>query len=140
MKDQDNPLREGLRMERKAPPCTVVIFGASGDLNKRKLTPALYSLYQQHLVSNSFAMVGFTRTPMDHDAFRKLMTETTKEFAESGIGDESVWASFAQSLFYVSGDPRKPEAYKELSDLLDQIDRDRGTAGNRIFYLSTPPE
>src|SRR5438552_2089844 len=102
MKDQENPLREGMRMERKAPPCSVVIFGASGDLNKRKLTPALYSLYQQHLLSSSFAMIGFTRTPMDDAAFRKLMTDTTKEFAEGGLGDVSVWESFAQNLFYIS--------------------------------------
>ncbi len=75
--EMENPLREEMRMERKAPPCAVVIFGASGDLNKRKLTPALYSLYQQHLLSNGFAMIGFTRTKMDHQAFRNLMTEAT---------------------------------------------------------------
>ncbi|MEW6730488.1 MAG: glucose-6-phosphate dehydrogenase [Acidobacteriota bacterium] len=142
MKDQtlENPLREGLRMERKAQPCVVVIFGASGDLNKRKLTPALYSLYQQHLLSNGFAMVGFARSKMDHDAFRKLMTDAVREFGEGGLGDESVWSSFAQNLFYVSGDPRNPDSYKELSKLLDELDRDHGTAGNRLFYLSTPPE
>src|SRR5262245_31444650 len=114
MTDHENPFREGMRMERKAPPCIVVIFGASGDLNKRKLTPALYNLYQQHLVSNSFSMVGFTRTQMDHEAFRKLMTETTKEFGESGIGDPAVWESFVQNLFYVTGDPRDPDAYNRL--------------------------
>ncbi|MFY9226424.1 MAG: glucose-6-phosphate dehydrogenase [Blastocatellia bacterium] len=136
----ENPLREEMRMERKAPPCVVVIFGASGDLNKRKLTPALYSLYQQHLLSNGFAMVGFSRTKMDHQAFRDLMTETTKEFGEGGIGDPSVWESFSQTLFYISGDPNNPEAYQQLSEMLNNLDREHGTAGNRVFYLSTPPE
>ncbi|MBI4853402.1 MAG: glucose-6-phosphate dehydrogenase [Acidobacteria bacterium] len=138
--EMENPLREEMRMERKAPPCAIVIFGASGDLNKRKLTPALYSLYQQHLLSNGFAMVGFTRTKMDHQTFRTLMTETTKEFAEGGIGDTAVWESFSQKLFYVSGDPNDPKAYQELKELLNNLDREQGTACNRVFYLSTPPE
>lgn len=136
----ENPLQEGLRMERKAPPCVVVIFGASGDLNKRKLIPALYSLFQQHLLSNGFAMVGFARTKMEHDAFRKLMTEAVKEFAEGGLVDESVWENFSQKLFYIASDPNSPEGYQQLNELLTQLDRDHGTAGNRVFYLSTPPE
>lgn len=135
-----NPLQEGLRMERKAPPCVVVIFGASGDLNKRKLTPALYSLFQQHLLSGGFAMVGFARSKMDDEAFRNLMTDAVKEFAEDGVGDESVWKNFAQKLFYVAADPNTPEGYQQLTDLLNSIDRQYGTAGNRVFYLSTPPE
>lgn len=140
MSELENPLQEGLRMERKAPPCVVVIFGASGDLNKRKLTPALYSLFQQHLLSQGFAMVGFARTKLEHEEFRTLMTDAAKEFAEGGLGDEAVWQSFTQKLFYVPGDPHNPESYKQLADLLASLDRDFGTAGNRVFYLSTPPE
>lgn len=138
--EMENPLREEMRMERKAPPCVVVIFGASGDLNKRKLTPALYSLFEQHLLSNGFAMVGFARTKMEHQVFRDLMTETTKEFAENGLGDPSVWESFSQKLYYISGDPSNPEGYQQLAELLTNLDRELGTAGNRVFYLSTPPE
>jgi glucose-6-phosphate 1-dehydrogenase len=135
-----NPLQEGLRMERKSPPCVVVIFGASGDLNKRKLTPALYSLFQQNLLSSSFAMVGFARTKMDNDEFRAAMKDAVREFGEGGLVDESLWESFAQKLFYVAGNPHEADSYQLLSRMLDGIDRDYGTAGNRVFYLSTPPE
>ncbi|MCS6885572.1 MAG: glucose-6-phosphate dehydrogenase [Acidobacteriota bacterium] len=135
-----NPLSQGLRIERKAPPCVIVIFGASGDLNKRKLMPALYSLYQQHLLGSSFATIGIGRTQMDNEAFRELMTAAVREFAEGGLADEDVWRSFAKQLHYIAGDPREQEVYVRLGNLLDELDKKTGTAGNRIFYLSTPPE
>ncbi len=140
MREPENPLSQGLRIERKAPPSTVVIFGASGDLNRRKLMPALYSLYQQHLLGSGFSIVGFARTKMDQEAFRRLMADAVQEFAEGGLGDEGVWATFVQNLYYIAGDPSGQQDYQRLSLLLDEIDKSNGTAGNRIFYLSTPPE
>lgn len=135
-----NPLSQGLRIERRAPSCTLVIFGASGDLSRRKLMPALYSLYQQHLLGSGFSVIGFARTQMDHEAFRRLMTNAVQEFAEGGLGDEGVWSTFVQNLYYIAGDPKGQQDYQRLSLLLDELDRSKGTAGNRIFYLSTPPE
>lgn len=136
----DNPLREGLRLERTADPCTVIIYGASGDLTKRKLVPALYRLTQERLLPGEFAIVGVSRSPMSHDDFRARMKDAVATFSEAKRVDEAVWESFAKGIFYVPGDIGNPESYKQLSELLDQIDRERGTAGNRVFYLSTAPE
>jgi glucose-6-phosphate 1-dehydrogenase len=136
----NNPLREGLRLERTADPCTVIIYGASGDLTKRKLVPALYRLTQERLVPGEFAIVGVSRSAMSHDDFRAKMKDAVATFSEAKRVDEAVWESFAKGIFYLPGDIGSPESYKQLSDLLDQIDKDRGTAGNRVFYLSTAPE
>jgi len=136
----ENPLQEGSRrIEWVAEPCVVVIFGASGDLTKRKLLPALYNLADQHLLSPGFSVVGFARTEKSHEVFRDEMRESVDRFSETGPANKDVWDSFAQGLFYISADPRSAEGYAKLSDLLAQIDRERGTAGNRVFYLSTPP-
>ncbi|HSB08300.1 MAG TPA: glucose-6-phosphate dehydrogenase [Blastocatellia bacterium] len=135
----DNPLREGVRLERTADPCTVIIFGASGDLTKRKLVPALYRLTQERLLPAEFAIVGFARSPMSHDEFRAKMKDAIVTYSEAKRVDEQVWASFAKGIFYVAGDVNNSEAYQEISKLLDRIDRERGTAGNRVFYLSTSP-
>ncbi len=135
----DNPLREGVRLEKTADPCTVIIFGASGDLTKRKLVPALYRLTQQRLLPAEFAIIGFARSPMSHDEFRDKMKDAIVTYSEAKQVDEQVWESFAKGIFYVAGDVNNAEAYQEISKLLNQIDRERGTAGNRVFYLSTSP-
>jgi glucose-6-phosphate 1-dehydrogenase len=135
----ENPLREGLRLQRSAEPCTVVIFGASGDLTRRKLVPALYSLARQSLLGTGFSVVGTARTPMSHEDFRTAMHKGLSDFGEDGPPDQSVWSSFAAGLFYVSTDPERPQSYEALGELLQRIDRERGTAGNRLYYLSTPP-
>ncbi|HTF38026.1 MAG TPA: glucose-6-phosphate dehydrogenase, partial [Blastocatellia bacterium] len=135
----DNPLREGVRLERTADPCTVIIFGASGDLTKRKLVPALYRLTQERLLPAEFAIVGFARSPMSHDDFRAKMKDAIVTYSEAKRVDEAVWDSFAKGIFYVSSDVNNQEAYQRISTLLDQIDQERGTAGNRVFYLSTSP-
>jgi glucose-6-phosphate 1-dehydrogenase len=135
----DNPLREGVRLERTADPCAVVIFGASGDLTKRKLVPALYRLTQERLLPAEFAIIGFARSPMTHEEFRAKMKDAILTYSEAKSIDEAVWESFAKGIFYVSGDVNDPEAYKRIRELLDQVDRERSTAGNRVFYLSTSP-
>ena len=136
---QNNPLRQGTRLEATAEPCVVVIFGASGDLTGRKLVPALYRLTQERLIPAEFGIVGFSRSPMTHDAFREKMKSAIETFSEAKRVDEEVWKSFAQGIFYTSGDINDPEAYRRMSELLDQIDRDRGTCSNRIYYLSVMP-
>jgi glucose-6-phosphate 1-dehydrogenase len=92
---QNNPLRQGTRLEATAEPCVVVIFGASGDLTSRKLVPALYRLTQERLIPAEFGIVGFSRSAMSHDAFREKMKEAVATFSEAKRVDEEVWKSFA---------------------------------------------
>ena len=107
----DNPLREGVRLERTAEPCAVVIFGASGDLAKRKLIPALYRLVQERLLPAEFAIIGLGRTPMTDDEFREKMKAAVVEFSEAKRVDEEVWQSFAQGIRFLPSDIGKPECY-----------------------------
>lgn len=135
----ENPLREGLRLERAAEPCVIVIFGASGDLTKRKLVPAVYSLVRQNLLAGGFSVMGTGRTPLTNEAFRTEMRDAVTRFSDSGPLDSTVWESFAAGLFYTPTDTTKPATFNTLKESLAEIDRGRGTAGNRLFYLSTPP-
>ncbi len=135
----ENPLREGLRLERTPEPCTIVIFGASGDLTKRKLVPSLYSLTQQSLLAGGFSIVGAARTPMSSEDFRARMKEAVHEFLGEGQVDGSVWEQCAAGMFYTPTDVEDEESFKRLSELLSQMDQKRGTSGNRLFYFSTPP-
>jgi glucose-6-phosphate 1-dehydrogenase len=135
----DNPLRQGIRLEQTAEPCIVVIFGASGDLTKRKLVPALYRLVQERLLPAEFAIVGLARTEMSDDQFREKMKESVEQFSEAKHVEEQVWHSFAQGLYYLSADIGNSDDYEKLTDLLDRVDRERGTSGNRLFYLSVAP-
>jgi glucose-6-phosphate 1-dehydrogenase len=136
----ENPLRAGMRLERAAEPCAVVIFGASGDLAKRKLIPALYRLVQERLLPAEFGIVGLGRTPMTDDEFRAKMKAAVLEFSESKAVDEEVWRSFAAGLTYLPSNIDKAESYAELAARLEEVDRERGTQGNRLFYLSVAPE
>lgn len=127
-------------MERTPEPCTVVIFGASGDLTKRKLLPALYNLELERLLPNNFAIVGFARRPIGDDEFRKQMLDGINSFSRNKPADPSVWESFVQGISYCDGNFDDLDAYRKLGGMLDQLDRERGTAGNRLFYLATAPE
>jgi glucose-6-phosphate 1-dehydrogenase len=127
-------------MDRTPEPCTVIILGASGDLTKRKLVPALYNLELERLLPNNFAIVGFARRPTPHPEFRQHMLEGLNAFSRNKPADPAVWESFSQGIFYCDGDFGDLAAYQKLSALLDQIDRERGTGGNRLFYLATAPE
>ena len=136
----ENPLRDGLRLERTGEPCSVVIFGASGDLAKRKLIPALYRLVQQRFLPAEFAIVGLSRTPMSHDEYHARMKSAVEEFSETKGVDAEVWDSFAAGMYYLPSDIGDAESYRKLGTMLDEIDRERGTQGNRLFYLSIAPE
>jgi len=133
-------LRAGLRLGRAAEPCAVVIFGASGDLARRKLIPALYRLVQERLLPAEFAVIGLGRTPMSDEEFREKMKAAVVEFSESKSVDEEVWRSFAAGLQFLPSNIDRPECYAELSKRLAEVERERGTQGNRLFYLSVAPE
>jgi glucose-6-phosphate 1-dehydrogenase len=136
----ENPLRVGLEVERVAPPCAVVIFGASGDLTHRKLIPALYNLAVSRLLGSGSAVVGFARKPSSDDAFRSDAKTATAKYSRRKPLNDAVWNDFAQGLFYVHGNYDDPASYARLKETLEDLDASRGTRGNRIFYLSTPPE
>jgi glucose-6-phosphate 1-dehydrogenase len=116
----------------------MVIFGASGDLTKRKLIPALYNLAREQLLPRQFAIVGVARRPMSHDGFRQKLTQDLQEFA-TGPVDPELWAWLAPRLYYLPGDGQDPQTYRRLQALLGQLDQQHGTPGNYLFYLATAP-
>jgi glucose-6-phosphate 1-dehydrogenase len=136
---EPNPLREGLRLERIAEPCTMVICGATGDLCERKLGPALYNTLLGGFLPPEFTVVGFARRDLTDEQFREQLLEGINEHSRNKPAKPAIWESFARGIEYHPGDFDDPAAYVELAKRLDRIDRDRGTAGNRLFYLAVPP-
>jgi glucose-6-phosphate 1-dehydrogenase len=123
-----------------AEPCTIVIFGASGDLSRRKLIPALYGLAAQNCLARRFAIIGFARTPMPDDVFRTTAVDSVKKFADAATLRDEECKEFAGALAYVSGEYHNPEAFEKLKRRLEELDEEHNLNGNRLFYLATPPE
>jgi glucose-6-phosphate 1-dehydrogenase len=123
---------------RPGDPCVMVIFGASGDLTKRKLIPALYNLAKDNLLSKEFALVGFARNELTSEQFRDEIGKEIGEFATTTI-DPDLWHWFSRRIYYLPGDFTDPNAYKALNELLEKIDKEHGTRGNYFFYLATAP-
>jgi glucose-6-phosphate 1-dehydrogenase len=134
-----NPLREGIRLRRTPDPCAMVIFGASGDLTERKLIPALFYLSRERMLPPGFAVVGCGRTPKSDDQFRQEMSAAVKKYLHLGAESDAFVEGFAKGLHYIAGDFSAPPAYLTLKGTLEHLDREHGTAGNRLFYLATPP-
>jgi glucose-6-phosphate 1-dehydrogenase len=135
----ENPLRDGIRIRRAPNPSAMVIFGASGDLTARKLVPALYYLARERLLPPGFSVVGCGRTHFTDEEFREKMRQAVKKYLKLPEGEDAFLKSFCAGIFYLTGDFSKPSSYAELAAILDRLDRERGTGGNRLFYLSTPP-
>jgi glucose-6-phosphate 1-dehydrogenase len=127
-----NPLAQGLTTERRAPPGVLVVFGASGDLTTRKLMPALERLSRRRLLPPAFAVVGVARTPMDDDQFREAMLHAVPDAGPA-------WTEVVKGFRYVSGEYAHPDTFAALKKVLDEVDHDRGTSGNRTYYLATIP-
>ena len=123
---------------RPGDPCVMVIFGASGDLTKRKLIPALYNLAKDNLLSKEFAVVGIARNEMSSEQFRDMIGKEIGDFATTKV-DPDLWHWFARRIYYISGDFDDPKVYQELDQLLTQVDKDHGTRGNYFYYLATSP-
>ncbi len=136
---QTNPLREGLSTRAVPQPCSVVIFGATGDLTHRKLVPALYNLAADGELPPAVTVVGFARREKSDDEFRREMEESTRKFSRQSVRDE-IWKTFAQSIFYHQSDFGDESGYKTLATKLDKIDKERGTRGNRLFYFAVAPD
>jgi glucose-6-phosphate 1-dehydrogenase len=133
-----NSLAEGLRLPRTPDPCALVIFGASGDLTRRKLIPAIWSLAVRGLLPDDFAIVGVARTEETDAGFRARMKDAVREFGRDPV-DEKVWRRLAAGMHYVATDFAADRGEDSLVELLAKLDRERGTAGNRVFYLAVPP-
>lgn len=118
----------------------MVIFGASGDLTKRKLLPALYNLAATDQLPEKFSMVGYARSEMNDEEFRQRMRSSVGEFVHGGISDKSLWENFAQRIAYVHGGYEDRDGYRRLKEILAKIDGASGSQINRIFYLATPPD
>jgi glucose-6-phosphate 1-dehydrogenase len=134
-----NPLREGIRLRRTPEPCAMVIFGASGDLTERKLIPALYYLAREHILPAGFSVIGCARTPSTDEGFRGKMSQAIKTYLNLASESDAFVESFARRIYYLTGNFGEAQAYGQLQALLDRLDQEQGTAGNRLFYLATPP-
>jgi glucose-6-phosphate 1-dehydrogenase len=121
-----------------APPCVLIIFGASGDLTKRKLIPALHYLAKSNLISKSSAVVGVGLPAMTNEEFRLKMGGDLTEFATSPV-DPARWEEAQHRFYYVSGEFADPHTYQQLKELLGQIDTRHDTRGNYLYYLATAP-
>ena len=119
---------------------TVILFGASGDLAKRKVIPAMYDLAQYNSLGACYAIIGFARTPMTDETFRNNVGEAAKTISEVGPIDPQKWSGFAANLFYTAGDYSDPDSYVRLVGRLAELEAAKKLCGNRLFYLSTPPE
>jgi glucose-6-phosphate 1-dehydrogenase len=135
---QENPLLEGLQLRRTPDPCVLTIFGASGDLTKKKLLPALYALAFRRLLPEKFAVVGVARTQESDDDFRERMKEAVQEHGRDEFRDD-VWDSLAEGMRYVATDFSDEGGEDEVARTLSELDEERGTGGNRVYYLAIPP-
>jgi glucose-6-phosphate 1-dehydrogenase len=121
-------------------PCTVILFGASGDLAKRKVIPALYDLAVHGALGPRYSVLGFARTAMTDEVFRATSEEAAKNISEVGPIDRKNWSEFASRLHYCSGDYGNQESYGCLAKRIAEVEAANKLGGNRLFYLSTPPE
>src|ERR1700687_655577 len=125
--------------ERAGDPCTIVIFGAGGDLTRRKLVPALVNLRSYGLLPRDFAVVGVARKEISDEDFRAEQTKDIHEFARAKV-DEAPWADFRGRLYSLAGEFADPAVYTKLVGLLKDVAQRHATGGNVLFYLATPPQ
>ena len=121
-----------------ADPCVMVIFGASGDLTKRKLIPALHNLAKDGLLSEQFAVVGVSRSEMSHEEFRAKLTREVEEYAPGEV-DPKVWQWLSERLYYSPGDVQTEGAFDRLGEVLKEVNEKHNTRGNYLYYLATAP-
>ena len=132
-------LEESAPAPRGPEGCAIVIFGATGDLTRRMIVPALYSLQQRGLLPDDFAIVAFSRSKWNTAVFRDEMGAAVREFAGTEPVDNDSWQQFAERLYYVSGNYGSREDFQQLADLLGKVSDEHNCGGNYVFYLSTPP-
>jgi glucose-6-phosphate 1-dehydrogenase len=125
--------------DRKAPPHTLILFGATGDLSRRKLLPALYSLYVDKLLPDNFCVVGVARTELDDDGFRQEVRQSIEEFSRQKL-DEAAFREFVDRFYYCPVDVRKPDDFVALKERVQSLETTLQLPQQRIFYLAMAPE
>ncbi|MGZ8783697.1 MAG: glucose-6-phosphate dehydrogenase [Gaiellaceae bacterium] len=135
---EGNPLEEGLRLRRSADPCALVVFGATGDLTRRKIFPALYSLALRRLLPERFGVVGVARTEQTTKQWIAEMKAAVKENTRDDFSAQ-VWNELADGMLYVATEFADDEGQDLVVDALRNLDEERGTEGNRLYYLAVPP-
>ncbi|GFR39339.1 glucose-6-phosphate 1-dehydrogenase [Insulibacter thermoxylanivorax] len=116
------------------------IFGATGDLAKRKLFPAIFSLYRERKIGEKFAVIGLARRPKTNEQFRDDVYRSIQEFARYKKIDDVEWTAFAEHFTYMSLDINNLEGFRQLNELTQQVEARFNIAGNRLFYLALAPE
>src|SRR5438094_2678607 len=134
-----DPLREGISIRAVPQPCTIVIFGATGDLTHRKLIPALYNLAADGDLPPAVTIVGFARREKSDDQFRNELENASRKFSRQTVRDD-IWKTLAESIVYHRSEFEDESGYKTLAKRLDKIDKESGTRGNRLFYLAAAPD
>ena len=136
-----NPLRDprDRRLPRIAGPSSLVIFGVTGDLSRRKLMPAVYDLANRGLLPPGFSLVGFGRRPWTDEDFAATVREAAKAHSRTEFRDD-VWERLAEGIRFVQGAFDDDDSFDRLSAALADLDAERGTGGNTAFYLSIPPD
>jgi glucose-6-phosphate 1-dehydrogenase len=124
---------------RLADPAAVVIFGASGDLTRRKLIPALHTLACDGLLHPATQVVGVARSSLSGAAFGDQLYEGVNDYARLKPGVCELWSEFEKRILYLAGSYDDDATYRRLGQRLAQLDAQAGTGGNRLFYLATPP-
>src|SRR5262245_37078385 len=122
-----------------ADPCIMVIFGASGDLTKRLLMPALYNLECDGLLPKRFAIAGLALDPFSTDEFRARMSADIRQFNTRPEFKPAVWDQFVTRLHYLSGEFSDTDAYRRLGELVTKLDAEQQAGGNVLYYFATPP-
>jgi glucose-6-phosphate 1-dehydrogenase len=138
-KPEDNPLREGLRLERVPDPSVLVLFGATGDLAHRKVLPALYQLWRTNLLPHEFVVLAIGRRGYDDDTLRAEFRASLEKYSRVLPLDEAAWRSFASRIRYQRCDFADPAGFDRLATTLEEIDREQNSRGNHLFYLATQP-
>ena len=135
-----NPLRsfDDRRLQKIAGPSGLIMFGVTGDLSRKKLLPAIYDLLNRGLLPPAFSLVGFARRDWSTEDFVAVVHDAVKQHARTQWSEE-VWQQLVRGIRFVSGQHGDPEAFGRLKQVVDELDQERGTAGNHTFYLSIPP-
>jgi glucose-6-phosphate 1-dehydrogenase len=136
---EPNPLLEGLRLRRSPDACVLVIFGATGDLTRRKIFPALYALASRRLLPERFAVVGVARTEQTAKQWTAEMKKAVQEHGRDEF-DADVWNELAEGLRYVATEFADDGGEDRVVEVLRELDESRGTEGNRLYYLAVPPD
>ena len=138
-RQDDNPLREGLRLERVPDPSVLVLFGATGDLAHRKVIPALYQLWRTNLLPHEFVVLAIGRRDYDDESLRTELKTSLEKYSRVLPLDDTAWRSFAARIRYLKLDFANPADFDGLVTVLDGIDKEQGSRGNHLYYLATQP-